>query len=251
MPTECGSAASIRARLLNYAKKTNENYNAVLNRFFQERFLARLSKSKYQKYFILKGGLLLLAEHINKFRPTIDIDMLGVHIENNIKTIEPVIKEIAAKYIEVLKTIDGVKDIIMNYEFGKKQLKVIVDEQVAQKYYITVSQIAKSVRTAFRGSVSTSVKPQKAEEEINVVVRFREQERNQIKAFEKILIANRFGKLVPLSAVAKVVEEDGIYMINHLDGKRVIYVTANVDSDKITSLEVNKKVTFPLFGGER
>ena len=41
--------ASIRAKLLNYAKATGENYNAVLNRFFQERFLARLSETKYKQ----------------------------------------------------------------------------------------------------------------------------------------------------------------------------------------------------------
>lgn len=88
--------ASIRARLLNYAKETNENYNAVLNRFFQERFLARLSQSKYKKNFVLKGGLLLLTEHISKFRPTVDIDMLGMNIANDAISIKPVIKEIAA-----------------------------------------------------------------------------------------------------------------------------------------------------------
>ena len=88
--------ASIRARLLNYAKETNENYNAVLNRFFQERYLARLSQSRYKKNFVLKGGLLLLTEHISKFRPTVDIDMLGMNIANDAVSIEPVIKEIAA-----------------------------------------------------------------------------------------------------------------------------------------------------------
>ena len=65
--------ASIRAKLLNHAKAAKENYNAVLNRFFQERFLARLSETKYKQHFILKGGLLLLTEHVTKFRPTVDL----------------------------------------------------------------------------------------------------------------------------------------------------------------------------------
>jgi predicted nucleotidyltransferase component of viral defense system len=86
--------ASIRAKLLNHAKAASENYNAVLNRFFQERFLARLSETKFKKHFILKGGLLLLTEHVTKFRPTVDIDLLGVNIDTSSKTIESVIKEI-------------------------------------------------------------------------------------------------------------------------------------------------------------
>ncbi len=86
--------ASVRARLLTYAKETSENFNAVLNSFFQERFLARLSISEYKSHFILKGGLLLLAEHISKFRPTVDIDMLGTKIDNSADTLKKIIEEI-------------------------------------------------------------------------------------------------------------------------------------------------------------
>jgi len=71
-------SASIRSRLLNHAKATNQNYNALMNRFFQERFLTRLFQSLYKNHFVLKGGLLLLSEYVSKFRPTIDIDMLGI-----------------------------------------------------------------------------------------------------------------------------------------------------------------------------
>lgn len=83
-------------RLLKYAKETNNSYDAVLNRFFQECFLVRLSKSKYRKQFILKGGLSLLIEHVSNFRPMVDIDMLGMNITNDGKSIEKVLKEIAA-----------------------------------------------------------------------------------------------------------------------------------------------------------
>ncbi len=88
--------ASIRARLLNLSKKTGENYNAVLLRFFQERFLARLGISPYCEHFVLKGGLLLLTRHIATFRPTVDIDMLGLEISNDPQHLIRVIKEIAS-----------------------------------------------------------------------------------------------------------------------------------------------------------
>ncbi|RLD12704.1 nucleotidyl transferase AbiEii/AbiGii toxin family protein [candidate division KSB1 bacterium] len=96
--------ASIRARLLNLSKKTGENYNAVLLRFFQERFLARLGSSAYRDHFVLKGGLLLLTRHITPFRPTVDIDMLGVAISNNPEHLSTIIKEIAELELD-----DGVR----------------------------------------------------------------------------------------------------------------------------------------------
>ena len=80
-------------------------------------------------------------------------------------------EEIAVKFIDALSEIKGVSDIASAYEFGKKQLKVVVDEEKAQKYYLSIGQIASSVRYAFKGGVATAVKPIKAEEEINVVVR--------------------------------------------------------------------------------
>ena len=89
------TAASVRARLLNLSKKTGENYNAVLLRFFQERFLARLGASAYGEHFVLKGGLLLLARHVTPFRPTVDIDMLGISISNNPERLSAAIRAIA------------------------------------------------------------------------------------------------------------------------------------------------------------
>ena len=151
-----------------------------------------------------------------------------------------VLEEISQKFVAYLEGIDGIEDVNVSYEYGKKQLKVLVDEQQAKKMYLTIGQIARSVRWAFKGGVATTVKPSKAEEEINVVVRFKEEERNQLDAFDKILIPNRFGKLIRLGSVAQVIEEDGIYTINHKDGKRVIYVTASVDDEIITSFEANQ-----------
>lgn len=88
-------AASIHARLLNISRDTGQNFNALLNRFFQERFLARLSISDFKETFILKGGLLLAAESITRFRHTIDIDMLAVNIRNNVDIVRPIIEKIA------------------------------------------------------------------------------------------------------------------------------------------------------------
>ena len=151
-----------------------------------------------------------------------------------------VMQEIATKVKNYLKTVEGVYDIDSSYSYGKKQMKVVVDEGKAKKYYLSISQIASSVRNAFRGGVATTVKPSKAEEEIDVIVRFPKEDRNDVNAFNKILIPNQLGNLIPLTSVAKIEEAEGIYVIKHRDGKRVVYVTAQVDDDKATSLSVNK-----------
>ena len=46
-----------------------------------------------------------------------------------------VLEEIAGKFVAALNNTRGVSDIASSYEFGKKQLRVVVDEEKAQKYY--------------------------------------------------------------------------------------------------------------------
>ncbi len=151
-----------------------------------------------------------------------------------------VLERIGEKFKTALERIDGVSDIATSYEFGKKQLRVEIDEEKARKFYLSVDGIARTVRSAFRGTVATTVKQERAEEEIDVLVRFPEEVRDDLKAFEKILVPNQFGKLILLSAVAEIKETEGAYLINHLDGKRVLMVTAEVDNVKATSLSVNQ-----------
>lgn len=88
-------AASIRARLFNIAKTQNIEFDFILLRYFQERFLYRLSISPYANKFVLKGGLLLVLLNIPKTRVTIDTDFLIRQIKSNPETLTPIFKEIA------------------------------------------------------------------------------------------------------------------------------------------------------------
>ena len=150
-----------------------------------------------------------------------------------------VLQKLSEQFKSFLAGVKGVSDVSIGLDEGKKQLRVVVDEQKAKKYYLTISQIALSVRNAFNGGVATSIKPLKAEEEIDVLVRFSEDQRKDMKAFDKLLVQNSKGNLVPLKSVAYIEETEGIANINHLDGKRVVMVTAQVDNKNTTSLEVN------------
>ncbi len=159
-----------------------------------------------------------------------------------------VLNEIADQYVKALNGIKGVTDITTSYQFGKKQMRVDVDEQRAKQYYLSVHQIASAVRAAFDGVRATQIKPIKAEEETDVLVRFPPKKRNTLNAFEDILIQNSRGDLIPLTAVAEIKEEEAAYRIGHLDGKRVVYVTAQVDEKNATSFGVNQMLSKKFSG---
>lgn len=52
-------AASVAGRLLNRAKQTGDDHQALLTSFCLERFLYRLGASELRERFVLKGAMLL------------------------------------------------------------------------------------------------------------------------------------------------------------------------------------------------
>ena len=66
-------AASVRDRLLKLSKDSGIDFNRILLLYTQERFLFRLTHSKYKDNFILKGGIFLYGVYQQKARPTKDM----------------------------------------------------------------------------------------------------------------------------------------------------------------------------------
>src|SRR3989339_107996 len=92
-------AASVKARLMSKAKETNRPFAEVLQYFGMERFLYRLSRSKYSEKFILKGALMFTVWQIPERRTTLDIDFLARY-DNQIDSIENAMKDICEISIE-------------------------------------------------------------------------------------------------------------------------------------------------------
>ena len=68
-------SASVRQRLLNISRQDKRPFNELVQYYAMERFLYRLSQSKYADDFILKGALALQVRKIKRFRSTMDIDI--------------------------------------------------------------------------------------------------------------------------------------------------------------------------------
>ena len=69
--------ASVRARLLERARRDGADFQNLLTRYALERLLYRLSVSPARDCFVLKGAMLFAAWLDDPFRPTGDLDLLG------------------------------------------------------------------------------------------------------------------------------------------------------------------------------
>ncbi|MFH1790898.1 MAG: efflux RND transporter permease subunit [Candidatus Omnitrophota bacterium] len=153
-----------------------------------------------------------------------------------------VLDEIAGKIMGYLGTVEGTNDVTWNHKPGKEEIRVEVDREKAAMAGLSVRQVAKTVRAVFEGGVATEIKPVKAEEETDVTVRFHEDDRDDMEVFENIMVRNRFGNLIPLKKVAEITKVPGTTNVYHLDGKRVVTASCNIDTNKATSMEVNTRL---------
>ena len=68
------NAMQLKAAIKNMAKEKNISAQLVMQNFMLERMLERISVSKYQSNFILKGGFLIAAMVGLDTRATMDMD---------------------------------------------------------------------------------------------------------------------------------------------------------------------------------
>lgn len=87
---------SIRARLLDVARKQSLSNQLLIIRYLYERLLYRLSVSVYKDKFYLKGGVLLYVVEKEYARPTLDIDFLGIKIKNDLETVKMAFRDICS-----------------------------------------------------------------------------------------------------------------------------------------------------------
>ena len=88
------TSEQIKGAIRNISKKTGVNPNSLLQMCLFEGVLEKLSKSKYRKNFILKGGLLISSLIGIDMRSTMDMDTTIKGIPVNEKTISKIVKEI-------------------------------------------------------------------------------------------------------------------------------------------------------------
>ena len=92
-------AASVRARLLNRARESKRPFQELLQYYALERFLYRFGMSQHRERYILKGALMLRVWNAPMFRPTKDIDLLGI-ADNSIENTETMVRSVCSQSVD-------------------------------------------------------------------------------------------------------------------------------------------------------
>ena len=159
-----------------------------------------------------------------------------VNMELNAANSETLSRAVA-KLKGELATIAGVQDITDSLRPGKREIRFAVRED-AEHLGVTHGLLARQVRQAFYGEEAQRI--QRGRDEVKVMVRYPEAERESIGSIEELRIRTPKGSELPFLSVATIAQGRSYSEIKRADRRRVINVTAGVDSDVANANEVNE-----------
>jgi multidrug efflux pump subunit AcrB len=162
--------------------------------------------------------------------PAVEIHLRGDEFE--------VLRAIADDIQAYIASIEGTRDITDNFELGKHEARIIVDEEKAYLMGLDMATIGYAIRYAVDGGIASSIHD--SGEEIDLRVILREESRRDLEDIEDMRFRNRTGALVPFRNFGRIERRPGYTNINRRDRKRAITVSANVDENVITSVEINR-----------
>ena len=157
---------------------------------------------------------------------------------------------ITGDFMEKMKTVPGAVDVGLSEQEPKDELRIELDRGLASSLGISVGDAAQALRVAFAGvEVGDWVDP--TGESRDVAVRLHPDDRIDASNIEHLPIAvSGSNMMVPLNQIAIITMGKGPAQIQHLDGKRMVAVSANTQdraSGEVTAdaMKLAKQIDFP------
>lgn len=137
------SAQAVKDKLKNISREKNVDFNSVMRFYMYDRFVERLSKSKYKDNFILKGGFYLSKLFGLDNRSTMDIDTAIRKAEFTEENLIKMVNEI----INI--------DVGDNVKFKIEKTEPIRDEDEYGGLRITINFMLENIKDKFHIDLAT------------------------------------------------------------------------------------------------
>ena len=136
------NSMQLKDKIRNISKEKDVSFNTLLRLYMYDRFLERLSKSKYRDNFVLKGGFYLSTLFGVENRTTMDIDTAFKNANFDEKTIVKMIKEIVSIKIDDNAQLNyvGIAPIRDEDEYGGFRVTIeVIYETMKQSFHIDIA----------------------------------------------------------------------------------------------------------------
>ena len=150
----------------------------------------------------------------------VEIDLKGDSLEE--------LKIVSKKVHEELKKEKGLTSSELDFEEGKKQIIIAVNDQEAKRLGLTTKQIAFEFRAAMAGDSITEIRENDEDIEIKIVLNEESQLNSEV--LSKLYIVNKLGNRIPMHKVATFVERPGAFVIRRFNRQRIFSISGTLDN---------------------
>jgi len=149
------------------------------------------------------------------------------------------LKQASSQLREELMLYPGVFDVSDSFRAGKQEVQIQILDQ-GKTLGLTLNDIATQVRQAFYGAESQRI--QRGTDDVRVMVRYPEEERQSLGNLEDLLIRTPSGAEVPFLSIADYTLGSSYSSINRQNGRRVITVRGDLDRTVVTPEEIRREI---------
>jgi multidrug efflux pump len=153
--------------------------------------------------------------------PPVNIEISGEDFTHIVR----ITREITEMLRDASETgvIPGLVDVRNNISGGLPEHSILIDRENANRYGLSVADIAQTIRVAVAGVEAGKFRD--GEDEYDIVVRLRKEDRESLERLKQLTINNR-GRQIPLVSVADFEDGDGLGSITRLNLRRTAEVEA-------------------------
>ncbi len=159
------------------------------------------------------------------FKTPIEVEIRGFNLK--------LLRRLAERLADGMRGLDGITDVESSTEGGTPELQVRFDRERLATFGLSVQDVASVVQSKVLGTVATEI--QREDRTIDIRVRSDERFRSSARDLRNLVVYQQGKTALPLSAVARVIEDEGPAEIRRADGERVALLTANLAGRDLAS----------------
>ena len=145
--------------------------------------------------------------------------------------------ELAEQVLAEVRITPGTRNSNHDYELGKQELQIRVDEERAALHGLTPEMVSGWLRSAFGATPAATLR--EGDDEIDIVVQLREEVQQDPARIASLQLITPNGDEVAIREIADVSHGRGPGVIRRYQQKRVVSVLSGIDDEVTNSGEVN------------
>ncbi len=161
----------------------------------------------------------------------INIEVFDENLDSGAKAVDQIIK--------LMEEMGGFVDIVDSRPLPGIEWTIVFNRDIASRYGVSISSLGDILKLLTSGIEITDYRPQESDEELDVKLRFQENQRN-LNRLQEIKIPTVSGEYVPLSVFANLIPQKMGGEIQRKNGRRFYSIKSDVEPNVLPAERIEK-----------